>query len=128
MKKILTFIILGLGFAAASCTKADVSESKGEGMLSVDMSIASQTRAAVGEDELGAEALEQVRRLQVDTRYISSVEQQTGVCLVTLQDGTPNYNIKLGTAMDAIPFIADPTLEQVLQCDAAARKYVAEHA
>ena len=30
-------------------------------------------------------------------------------------------------AMDAIPFIADPTLEQVLECDAAARKYVAEH-
>lgn len=52
MKKILTFIIIGLGFAAASCTKADVSESKGEGMLSFDMSIASQTRAAVGEDEL----------------------------------------------------------------------------
>ena len=52
MKKILTFIIIGLGFAAASCTKADVSESKGEGMLSVDMSIDSQTRAAVGEDEL----------------------------------------------------------------------------
>ena len=52
MKKILTFIIIGLGFAAASCTKADVSESKGKGMLSVDMSIASQTRAAVGEDEL----------------------------------------------------------------------------
>ena len=31
-------------------------------------------------------------------------------------------------AMDAIPFIADPTLEQVLECDAAARRYVAEHA
>ena len=31
-------------------------------------------------------------------------------------------------AMDAIPFIANPTLEQVLECDAAARKYVAEHA
>ncbi len=31
-------------------------------------------------------------------------------------------------AMDAIPFIADPTLEQVLECDAAARKYVADHA
>ena len=30
--------------------------------------------------------------------------------------------------MDAIPFIAAPTLEQVLECDAAARKYVAEHA
>ena len=31
-------------------------------------------------------------------------------------------------AMDAIPFIADPTLEQVLECDAQARKYVAEYA
>ena len=31
-------------------------------------------------------------------------------------------------AMDAVPFIADPTLEQVLESDAAARKYVAEHA
>ena len=31
-------------------------------------------------------------------------------------------------AMDAIPFIQDPTLEQVLECDAAARKYVADHA
>ena len=31
-------------------------------------------------------------------------------------------------AMDAIPFIQDPTLEQVLECDAAARRYVAEHA
>lgn len=61
--------------------------------------------SAVGEDELGAEALEHVRQLQVGTEYISSVEQQTGVCLVTLQDGTPNYNIKLGTAMDAIPFV-----------------------
>ena len=37
------------------------------------------------------------------------------------------YDLVKG-AMDAIPFIADPTLEQVLQCDAAARKYVAEHA
>ena len=31
-------------------------------------------------------------------------------------------------AMDAVPFTADPTLEQVLESDAAARKYVAEHA
>ena len=37
------------------------------------------------------------------------------------------YDLVKG-AMDAIPFIADPTLEEVLQCDAAARKYVAEHA
>ena len=31
-------------------------------------------------------------------------------------------------AMDAIPFIPEPTLEQILECDAAARAYVAEHA
>ena len=37
------------------------------------------------------------------------------------------YDLVKG-AMDAVPFIADPTLEQVLECDAAARKYVAEHA
>ena len=37
------------------------------------------------------------------------------------------YDLVKG-AMDAIPFIADPTLEQVLECDTAARKYVAEHA
>ena len=37
------------------------------------------------------------------------------------------YDLVKG-AMDAIPFIADPTLEQVLACDAAARKYVLEHA
>ena len=36
------------------------------------------------------------------------------------------YDLVKG-AMDAIPFIADPTLEQVLECDAAARNYVAEH-
>ena len=31
-------------------------------------------------------------------------------------------------AMEAIPFIQDPTLDQVLECDAAARRYVLEHA
>ena len=31
-------------------------------------------------------------------------------------------------AMEAIPFIADPTLDEILECDAAARRYVAEHA
>ena len=37
------------------------------------------------------------------------------------------YDLVKG-AMDAIPFIADPTLDEVLECDAAARRYVAEHA
>ena len=31
-------------------------------------------------------------------------------------------------AMETIPFIADPTLDEILECDAAARRYVIEHA
>ena len=31
-------------------------------------------------------------------------------------------------AMEAVPFIQDPTLEEVLACDAAARRFVADHA
>ena len=31
-------------------------------------------------------------------------------------------------AMEAIPFVADPTLEEILACDAAARAYVRDHA
>ena len=31
-------------------------------------------------------------------------------------------------AVEEVPFVQNPTLEQVLECDAAARKYVAEHA
>ena len=37
------------------------------------------------------------------------------------------YDLVKG-AMDAIPFIADPTLEEILSCDAAARQYVRDHA
>ena len=59
--------------------------------------------SAVGQDELGAEALQAVRALQVDENCIATVTEETAVCLVTLQNGMPDYNIKLGTAMDAIP-------------------------
>ena len=37
------------------------------------------------------------------------------------------YDLVKG-AMDAIPIIADPTLEEILSCDAAARQYVRDHA
>lgn len=59
--------------------------------------------SAVGEDALGAEALSAVRALGVEEGCIATVAEETAVCLVTLQNGTPNYNIKQGTAMDAIP-------------------------
>lgn len=45
MKKIISIIALGLAFAAVSCTKQEVAENNGMGMLSVNMNLATQTRA-----------------------------------------------------------------------------------
>lgn len=50
MKKIISFIALGLVLCAVSCTKQEVNEEKGMGILTVDMSIPSQTRALSVED------------------------------------------------------------------------------
>lgn len=60
--------------------------------------------SAVGQDELGQEAMQIVKHLGIDTSRVATVPRETGVCLVTLKDGTPDYNIKLGTAMDHIPY------------------------
>lgn len=45
MKKFISIIALGLALSAVSCTKQEISENKGMGMLSVDMSLAQKTRA-----------------------------------------------------------------------------------
>ena len=50
MKKIISFIALGLVLCAVSCTKQEVNEEKGMRILTVDMSIPSQTRALSVED------------------------------------------------------------------------------
>ena len=52
MKKILTYLALGLALAAVSCTKADLKENgAGMGVLSMDMSLSDQTKA-MSQDEL----------------------------------------------------------------------------
>ena len=52
MKKILTYLALGLALAAVSCTKADLKENGvGMGVLSMDMSLSDQTKA-MSQDEL----------------------------------------------------------------------------
>ena len=51
MKHILRFAFLGLVLGVASCSKVeDVSSEKGYGVLSIDMSIADQTRAVTEDD------------------------------------------------------------------------------
>ena len=51
MRKFISIISMGLVLGAASCTKQEVSQEQGMGMLSMDMSVAAQTRA-LSEDEL----------------------------------------------------------------------------
>ena len=51
MRKFISIISMGLVLGAVSCTKQEVSQEQGMGMLSMDMSVAAQTRA-LSEDEL----------------------------------------------------------------------------
>lgn len=60
---------------------------------------------AVGRDALGDEALEVCKAFNLDTRFVHRVPQDTGVSLVTLKDGTPSYDIVMGSAMDHIPYV-----------------------
>ena len=49
MKKIVSIIAMGLALGAVSCTKQEVADNKGVGMLSVDMNFSEQTRAQTDE-------------------------------------------------------------------------------
>ena len=55
MKKIISIIAMGLSLSAVSCTKQEMAENNGVGMLSVDMNFSDQTRAMT-EGELAATA------------------------------------------------------------------------
>ena len=59
--------------------------------------------SAVGRDELGDEAIEDLLSLGVDCKYIQRNERPTGQCLVTLDEKkTPHYNVLCDVAYDAI--------------------------
>ena len=61
--------------------------------------------SAVGDDELGRDALAQVRSHGIDTRYTAILgDKMTGRCLVTLNEaGIPKYDLLQGVAYDYIP-------------------------
>ena len=59
---------------------------------------------AVGNDSLGAETLEGIRRLGVGTGCVAVVNAPTGRCLVTLDENSvPTYDLLSGVAYDMIP-------------------------
>ena len=59
--------------------------------------------SAVGKDENGSAALDECRRLGLDCTNIAVIDKPTGYCMVTLKDGTPDYDLVPDTAYDNIP-------------------------
>ena len=59
--------------------------------------------SAVGDDELGLLAVNEAEKLNVNTENILIVPYKTGRCVVTLNNGTPSYNLVTGVAYDNIP-------------------------
>lgn len=61
--------------------------------------------SAVGQDDLGAEAVEIVKSWGISDRYIARLaDRPTGQCHVTLDENmTPSYNLFSQVAYDAIP-------------------------
>ncbi len=62
-----------------------------------------QLVSAVGKDELGEAAIEAAKALGIKPDSISVIDKPTGYCKVTLNDGTPSYNLVQGVAYDHIP-------------------------
>ena len=61
--------------------------------------------SALGQDDLGTEALAQVRQWNLREEHIAVLEDQpTGACIVTLDEkGLPSYDLKNHVAYDYIP-------------------------
>ncbi len=60
--------------------------------------------SAIGNDELGKEALEKIKSWNIETRYISILSnKETGKCLVKLNDDCiPTYTLLTNVAYDCI--------------------------
>ena len=59
--------------------------------------------SAVGNDEIGKEALDSIQELGINCEYVSTSDKVTGQCLVTLgANGVPSYNILEDVAYDSI--------------------------
>ena len=64
--------------------------------------------SAVGDDDLGKEAVRLAQELGVDEKYIKTVGKVTGQCIVSLdKKGVPIYNVLKDAAYDNITLDAD---------------------
>ncbi|MBO5223146.1 MAG: hypothetical protein J6C23_01375 [Clostridia bacterium] len=59
--------------------------------------------SAVGEDKLGKDAFEKIKKYGIDSRFVSVNEKPTGACKVTLDaNGVPSYNLLSDVAYDYV--------------------------
>jgi len=71
---------------------------------------------AVGQDELGKAALEEMNKHCIHTDFVQENEFKTGQCIVTLNDeGVPSYNVLTNTAYDNITLF-DADIKNI-RCD-----------
>lgn len=63
--------------------------------------------SAVGNDDLGAKALKELQRLGVNTDFVGKSDLATGRCIVTLNNGSPSYEVCRPAAYDRIPLTQD---------------------
>ncbi len=80
--------------------------------------------SAVGQDELGEAAAEQIRAMGMEDICTSRLaDYTTGFCKVTLKNGTPSYDLKKDVAYDHIPFPAStPKKVDALYCGTLASR------
>lgn len=66
--------------------------------------------SAVGQDELGQQARDFLRRADIDRQWVADRPEPTGTVDVLLDEGQPSYTIRAGVAWDYIE--TKPTLNQ----------------
>ena len=63
--------------------------------------------SAVGDDDLGKKAIHALQNLGVDTELVGKSRLATGRCIVTLQNGSPSYEVCRPAAYDEIKISQD---------------------
>ena len=58
--------------------------------------------SAIGNDNLGTRALNELENFGVDTQFVQKNDFPTGQCIVTIENGSPKYNVLRPTAYDKI--------------------------
>lgn len=104
MKRIITIMAAALTLAAASCTKSQMNESKGEGALSMQMRISQQTKAMT-QDELLASASVKIYKADF-SGLVRSYTYSTMPSPFYLAADTYRVDVEAGESVSANPSLA----------------------